>query len=428
MKNKLIIIYFILFILKVNTIQGQVYIQVDTNLITTPITDTLGYIPGSNKQIKYTTPPNYTLDSMYVNNQYNSSYTRDSINGFSFTNIIQKNYLRVVYSFINYTINASSNTGGTISPIGTTIIGVGDSLRYTINPNTGYIIDSLIINDTPKNISNFYTFKNINSNQKIRVFFKIKTFNINATAGNGGTISPTGAIIVNYGNNVNFTFLPNLGYVIDSLIVNGIKITNANSYHFDSVKSNQTIRVAFKIQTTCPTNKTPIITRVSNNLTTDIPSLSLSPINYNKQVWYESGTQIAATLNNMFSPINIGIYTVIGFDSANNCATNLSKKYYYATTCITPTGRIGNGASIEGNVIDNPSQIVIKWCPEILKNFITILALDINGNKVLEQKVPANLGTYILFKNTINATQYFIQVLDENNELVQLSDVIKSNF
>ena len=174
----------------------------------------------------------------------------------------------------------------------------------------------------------------------------------------------------------------------------------------------------------CPTNKTPIISRVSNNLTTDIPSLSLSPINYNKQVWYESGTQIAATLNNMFSPINIGIYTVIGFDSANNCATNLSKKYYYATTCITPTGRIGNGASIEGNVIDNPSQIVIKWCPEILKNFITILALDINGNKVLQQKVPANLGTYILFKNTINATQYFIQVLDENNELVQLSDVV----
>ena len=38
-----------------------------------------------------------------------------------------------------------------------------------------------------------------------------------------------------------------MGYQIDSIIVNNVRVNNNNNYTFDSVKSNQTIRVTFKL-------------------------------------------------------------------------------------------------------------------------------------------------------------------------------------
>jgi hypothetical protein len=90
----------------------------------------------------------------------------------------------------------------------------------------------------------------MNGNKNVMAAFRQSTFIITASAGANGAISPNGAVNVSYGGNQVFTFTPNTGYYVDSLIVDGTKQTSASSYTFNSVSSNHTIRVTFSNQYT----------------------------------------------------------------------------------------------------------------------------------------------------------------------------------
>ncbi len=61
-----------------------------------------------------------------------------------------------------------------------------------------------------------------------------------------GTITPSGSTTINSGASQTYTFTPNPGYWIDSVIVNGIKVPTASSYTFSNVSSNQSIRVTYR--------------------------------------------------------------------------------------------------------------------------------------------------------------------------------------
>ncbi len=69
---------------------------------------------------------------------------------------------------------------------------------------------------------------------------------ISASAGSGGSISPSGVVIVGKGGNQSFTFTPDPGYEIASVTVNGTPLPNpASSYNFTNVNADQSIDVQF---------------------------------------------------------------------------------------------------------------------------------------------------------------------------------------
>jgi hypothetical protein len=53
----------------------------------------------------------------------------------------------------------------------------------------------------------------------------------------------------NPGSNQTFTFTPNIGYLIDSVTVDGVKVDSLNSYTFYNLDDNHIIRVYFKLNT-----------------------------------------------------------------------------------------------------------------------------------------------------------------------------------
>lgn len=71
------------------------------------------------------------------------------------------------------------------------------------------------------------------------------THTITATAGNGGSISPNGAVTVNNGENKTFTITPNSGYAISNVLVDGQSVGAVRSYTFSNVRSNHTISASF---------------------------------------------------------------------------------------------------------------------------------------------------------------------------------------
>lgn len=71
------------------------------------------------------------------------------------------------------------------------------------------------------------------------------TFQIVATAGTGGTITPSGSVNVLSGQDHTFTILPDLGYSNTDLLINGVSVGPRSSYTFTNITANATLYAQF---------------------------------------------------------------------------------------------------------------------------------------------------------------------------------------
>lgn len=69
---------------------------------------------------------------------------------------------------------------------------------------------------------------------------------ITAYAGSGGTITPSGSVIVDDGNSQGFTISANASYAISNVEVDGVSIGSTSSYVFSNVTADHTISATFQ--------------------------------------------------------------------------------------------------------------------------------------------------------------------------------------
>ncbi|WP_458008556.1 cellulase family glycosylhydrolase [Flavobacterium sp. PL002] len=147
------------------------------------------------------------------------------------------------------TIAATAGANGAISPVGSVTVVNGSSKTFTITPNTGYVVDAVLVNGVSVGAVTSYTFTNVVANQTIAATFKTTattSYTITASAAGNGTISPSGASTVTSGSNKTFTITANAGYVVDAVTVNGVSVGAITTYAFTNVTANQTIAATFK--------------------------------------------------------------------------------------------------------------------------------------------------------------------------------------
>lgn len=75
--------------------------------------------------------------------------------------------------------------------------------------------------------------------------WQANTHTITASAGTGGSISPSGTIEVNHGSTQTYTIATNSGYGISDVLVDGISVGAVTSYTFEGISSAHTISVSF---------------------------------------------------------------------------------------------------------------------------------------------------------------------------------------
>jgi len=152
--------------------------------------------------------------------------------------------------YIGFNITASAGIGGTITPSGTITIDPCSSQTFTITPNTGYKIKDIKVDGVSVGAVSTYIFSNVTSDHTIEASFEAITFTITAKAGSGGSISPTGVIIVNYGDSKTFTITPNSGYKISNVKVDGGSVGSVSSYTFQNITSSHTVEATFEKEIT----------------------------------------------------------------------------------------------------------------------------------------------------------------------------------
>ena len=72
---------------------------------------------------------------------------------------------------VDITISASAGAGGSISPLGSTIVSINSSQTYTITPNAGYHIQDVLVDGVSVGAVTSYTFTNISVSHTIAASF-----------------------------------------------------------------------------------------------------------------------------------------------------------------------------------------------------------------------------------------------------------------
>lgn len=135
-------------------------------------------------------------------------------------------------------------TPGSLNPVPD-----GDDFSFTISVELGYDATQVVVvvdGDTIVPNNQIYTLTNITSPKMVGVFnINPTTFEIMATAGENGTISPIGTTIVPYNGTVTFSVTPALGYGITEMFVDSVSVGVLSEYTFTNVLESHSIHVDF---------------------------------------------------------------------------------------------------------------------------------------------------------------------------------------
>jgi hypothetical protein len=147
-----------------------------------------------------------------------------------------------------YTITASAGANGSISPSGAVSVNCGTDQGFTITPNTGYHIADVLVDSVSVGPVSSYSFTGVMAPHTISASFAIDTFTITASAGSNGTITPSGAVNVNYGSDQTFNITPvDSCHQIAEVLVDSVSVGAVSSYTFTNVTANHTIDASFAI-------------------------------------------------------------------------------------------------------------------------------------------------------------------------------------
>jgi phospholipid N-methyltransferase len=167
------------------------------------------------------------------------------ITAYTFSNITANHTINSYFKVITYTITASAEMGGSISPLYVTTLNIGATQTYTITPAAGYYIMDVQVDGSSVGAVAAYTFANVTSNHTIAASFKANpSYTITAGSGGNGTISPATVTVLG-GASQKFTFTAAAGYRVADVQVDGVSVGALTSYTFYNVQMDHTIGVFF---------------------------------------------------------------------------------------------------------------------------------------------------------------------------------------
>ena len=146
-----------------------------------------------------------------------------------------------------YTITATAGAGGSISPSGAVNVTGGTDQAFTITPDSGCHVADVLVDSVSVGAVTEYTFTNVTDDHTIAATFAINTYTIAASAGSGGSISPTGQVTVSHGDTPTFTVTASAGYQVEQVLVDGIPVSlSGGQYTFAPVTMAHTIEASFE--------------------------------------------------------------------------------------------------------------------------------------------------------------------------------------
>ena len=195
-------------------------------------------LQGTSQTFNITPDPGYAVADVTVDSVSQGAATSYTFNNVQANHTINATFVQV------HTITATAGTGGGIAPTGAVVVVHSNNQTFNITPDSGYAIADVTVDSVSQGAVTSYTFTNVQANHTINATF-VRIYTITAAAGIGGTITPSGGVVVTSGNNQGFSIAPLAGYQIADVLVDGSSVGPVASYTFTNVTANHTISAIF---------------------------------------------------------------------------------------------------------------------------------------------------------------------------------------
>ena len=121
-------------------------------------------------------------------------------------------------------ITSVDGGNGTITP---SKIGAveGTKVEITFTPNTGYMIDKVLVNTVETTVTGNKIELTVNEEKEVVVSYKKIPFTVTVKDVDGATITPNGVVAVSYGETQEFTITANSGYKLIKVLVDEVDKT-----------------------------------------------------------------------------------------------------------------------------------------------------------------------------------------------------------
>ena len=152
---------------------------------------------------------------------YKATYTPvDTTNYKTITDIDIEVYVKDKFDVIT----SVDGGNGTITP---SKIGAieGTKVEITFTPDTGYMIDKVLVNTVETTITGNKLELTVDEEKEVEVSYKKIPFTVTVKDVDGATITPNGAVAVNYGEDKEFTITANSGYKLVKVLVDEVDKT-----------------------------------------------------------------------------------------------------------------------------------------------------------------------------------------------------------
>jgi lysophospholipase L1-like esterase len=199
---------------------------------------------GQDQSFTITPEEGYVVEDVLVDGESAGTVTE-----YTFTDVQSDHTISSSFTLRTLTITASAGTGGSMEPSGDISVLYGQDQSFTITPEEGYVVEDVLVDGASAGAVNEYTFTDVRSDHTISAAFKPLTHTITAIAGSGGSIEPSGAVIVVHGQDQSFNISPQEGYEIVVVMVDGEAIGTVTDYLFTDVQEDHSISASFKLIT-----------------------------------------------------------------------------------------------------------------------------------------------------------------------------------
>ncbi|MBA5629641.1 T9SS type A sorting domain-containing protein [Moheibacter lacus] len=178
--------------------------------------------------------------------QWNNSSPRFA--AYTSSQVKLKLYKKETEEPTGFSISVIQPTGGSISPEGVVEVEEGGTATFTATAESDcFVLSHWVVDGANAGNTNPYVFTNVTADHTITAVFNVaSTYTVTPSAGPNGQISPNTAQTVNCGGDINFVFIPDPGYEVADVLVDGVSVGNMTSYTITNVTEDHTISVSFE--------------------------------------------------------------------------------------------------------------------------------------------------------------------------------------
>jgi hypothetical protein len=230
---------------------------------------TVTVIAGDSQTFTITPDPFYHIVDVLVDGQSIGPTT-----SYTFGQVSANHTISAAFATDTFTISAGAGAHGGITPAGGVTVNYGSSQTFAISPDTGYHVADVLVDGQSVGALQSYTFNNVTASHAVEAIFEADAFTISASAGDGGTISPSGQIQVAGGADQSFIVTADEGYEIQNLVVDGNSIDAQDSYAFTNVLADHAITATFVLA-----NQPPVSDAGPDQVADEAQVVTLSGLN-----------------------------------------------------------------------------------------------------------------------------------------------------